>query len=345
MLRHFAPAARFLARRLRLGVLVVVGVSVLIFTLARVMPGDPARLALGPAANEAQVAEMRKELGLDRPVLLQYGIFVAHALRFDFGESLYTSRPVAADIAETFPATLELVLIAGTIMGVVGIGIGIASARFKDGGIDNGSRLFSLLCVAMPNFVWALMMMLVASYWLGVLPIDGRLTEGLRPPPEVTGLLTVDSLLAGRADAFWDALRHLVLPSIALSLPGLAQLARLTRTNMVDSYARPYVEFARAYGISERAIALKYALRPASIPLLTLLGMQVVALLGSAFLIEAVFNWPGMARYGVQAMLRKDLNAIVAVATLMSVMFVAFNIIVDGLVALVDPRIRIQGRL
>jgi peptide/nickel transport system permease protein len=345
MLRRAAPAVLFLLRRLRLGVLVVVGVSVLIFSLARVMPGDPARLALGPAASADQVAAMRVQLGLDRPLLVQYGIFVAHALRFDFGVSLYTSHPVAEDIAETFPATFELVLVAGVIMGIAGIGVGIASARFKDGSIDNGSRLLSLLCVAMPNFVWALIMMLVASYWLGVLPIDGRLSDDIRPPPEVTGLLTVDSLIAGRYDAFTDALRHLILPSIALSLPGLAQLARLTRTNMVDSYARPYVEFARAYGVSERMIALKYALRPASIPLLTLLGMQVVALLGSAFLIEAVFNWPGMARYGVQAMLRKDLNAIVAVATLMSVMFVAFNIIVDGLVAVIDPKIRIQGRL
>lgn len=345
MSSRVAPVVSFLVRWLRLGILVVVGVSVLIFTLARVMPGDPARLALGPAASADQVVAMRAQLGLDRPILVQYGIFLEHALRFDFGQSLYTSHPVTDDIVETFPATLELVLVAGTIMGVVGIGVGIASARFKDGGIDNVSRLFSLLCVAMPNFVWALLMMLFASFWLGVLPIAGRLSENLTPPPLVTGLLTVDSLIAGRFDVLADALRHLVLPSIALSLPGLAQLARLTRTNMVDSYARPYVEFARAYGIGERRIALKYALRPASIPLLTLLGMQVVALLGSAFLIEAVFNWPGMARYGVQAILRKDLNAIVAVTTLMSVMFVAFNIVVDGLVAVIDPRIRIQGRL
>ena len=340
-----APVVRFLARRLRTGVLVVVGVSILIFTLARVMPGDPARLGLGPAASADQVSSMRTQLGLDRPVLVQYGIFVAHALHFDFGVSLYTSRPVADDLIQTFPATLELMLVAGTIMGVVGTAMGIASARSKDGAIDNGSRLFSLLCVAMPNFVWALMMMLVASYWLGVLPIAGRLSEDIVPPPVVTGLLTIDSVIAGRYDVLADALRHLVLPSIALSLPGLAQLARLTRTNMVDSYARPYVEFARAYGVGERRIALKYALRPASIPLLTLLGMQVVALLGSAFLIEAVFNWPGMARYGVQAILRKDMNGIVAVTTLMSVMFVAFNIVVDGLVAVIDPKIRIQGSL
>ena len=197
MSSRVAPVVSFLARRLRLGILVVVGVSVLIFTLARVMPGDPARLALGPAASADQVVAMRAQLGLDRPILAQYGIFLEHALRFDFGQSLYTSHPVTDDIVETFPATLELVLVAGTIMGVVGIGVGIASARFKDGGIDNVSRLFSLLCVAMPNFVWALLMMLFASFWLGVLPIAGRLSENLTPPPLVTGLLTVDSLIAG----------------------------------------------------------------------------------------------------------------------------------------------------
>jgi peptide/nickel transport system permease protein len=336
-------ALGFLARRLALAVLVVLGVSLLIFILARIMPGDPARLALGPAATPDQVAELRQQMGLDQPLFAQYATFLKNALHFDFGVSLYTDRPVAADIADTFPATLELILIAGLTMGIIGIGLGIASARFRDGGIDNGSRLFALLCVAMPNFVWALLLMLLASYWLGVLPIAGRLSDGITPPPDVTGMMTVDALIAGRPDVFWDALWHLVLPGLALALPGLAQLARLARTSMVDSYARPFVEFARAYGISEWLIASKYALRPASIPVLTILGMQVVALLGSAFLIESVFMWPGMARYGVQAILRKDLNAIIAVATLTSVCFVSFNMLVDAAVVLIDPRIRHQG--
>lgn len=339
------PALRFLAHRLALAVLVVFGVSLLIFVLARVMPGDPARLALGPAASADQVTELRHQMGLDQPILVQYFDFMRHALHFDFGVSLYTDRPVAADISDTFPATLELILFAGLVMGVVGIGLGILSARYRDGAIDNFSRLFALLCVAMPNFVWALLLMLLASYWLGVLPIAGRLSDSMVPPPDVTGMITIDALLAGRFDAFWDALWHLVLPGLALALPGLAQLARLARTSMVESYARPYVEFARAYGLSEWQIACKYALRPASIPVLTILGMQVVALLGSAFLIETVFMWPGMARYGVQAILRKDLNAIIAVATLTSVCFVSFNMLVDAIVVLIDPRIRHRGSI
>ena len=244
----------------------VLGVSLLIFILARIMPGDPARLALGPAATAEQVTELRQQMGLNQPLIVQYATFLQHALRFDFGVSLYTDRPVAADIADTFPATLELILIAGLAMEIVGIGLGIASARFRDGGIDNGSRLFALLCVAMPNFVWALLLMLLASYWLGVLPIAGRLSEGITPPPDITGMMTVDALIAGKFDAFWDALRHLVLPGLALALPGLAQLARLARSSMVDSYAQPYVEFARAYGVNEWLIASKYALRPSLDP-------------------------------------------------------------------------------
>jgi peptide/nickel transport system permease protein len=338
------PALSFLARRLALAVLVVLGVSLLIFILARVMPGDPARLALGPAASADQVEALQRQMGLDQPLIAQYAVFLERAVHFDFGVSLYTDHPVARDISETFPATLELILVAGLAMGIVGTGLGIASARYRDGAIDNGSRLLALLCVALPNFVWALLLMLLASYWLGILPIAGRLSDGMVPPPSVTGMITIDALLAGRPDAFWDALWHMVLPGLALALPGLAQLARLARTSMVESYARPFVEFARAYGVSERRIAFKYALRPASIPMLTVLGMQVVALLGSAFLIETVFIWPGMARYGVQAILRKDLNAIVAVATLMSVCFVSFNMIVDAVVVLIDPRIRYRGR-
>jgi peptide/nickel transport system permease protein len=331
---------RFVAHRLASGLVVIIGVSLLIFLLARVMPGDPARLALGPSATPDQVAHLRHEMGLDRPVLVQYATFIGGALRLDFGMSLYTDQPVASDLAKDFPATLELALTAGLIMGVFGIGMGVTSARHKDAWPDNASRLFSLLAVAMPNFVWALILMLVLSYWLGVLPIAGRLGEDLLPPPPITGLFTIDALLAGQFGVFLDALRHLVLPAIALALPGLAQIARLTRTNVVDSYARPYVEFARAYGLAERAIAARWALRPAIIPTFTVLGMQVVALLGSAFLIETVFDWPGMARYGVQAILHKDLNAITAVVLLISIAFVVINMAIDGAVALIDPRIR-----
>ena len=335
----------FFVRRLGAGALVLFGVSVLIFVLARVMPGDPARLALGPSASAEQVASLRTEMGLDQPIVAQYATFMANAAHGDLGISLYTNQPVASDLAGTFPATLELVLAAGALMAVLGVAMGIASAHWKDAWPDNAARLFSLLAVAMPNFVWALLLMLLLGYWLDLLPIAGRLDDALTPPPAITGLLTVDALLAGRLGLLGDALHHLILPAFALSLPGIAQISRLTRTNLVDSYVRPYVEFARAYGFPESGIAFRWALRPAMIPTVTVFGMHLVAMLGSAFLIETVFVWPGMARYGVQAILHKDLNAIVAVVLVVSTCFIAFNMIVDAAVALIDPRIRIRGRM
>ncbi|SMG52656.1 ABC transporter permease [Paracoccus sp. J56] len=334
---------RFLFSRLVSGVIVVIGVSVLMFLLARVVPGDPARLALGPEASAEQVEAMRQQMGFDRPIAEQYIRFMKGALNFDFGRSLYTDNPVSQDVAATFPATLELVIFAGVAMTVIGGAMGIASAHFKDRWPDNAARILSLLAVALPNFVWALFLMLLLSFWLGLLPLTGRLSESLAAPPAVTGLYTIDALIAGQWQVFRDALAHIVLPAVALSLPGLAQISRLTRTNMVDSYDRPFVEFARAYGLAESSIALKWALRPAIIPTLMILGMQIVALLGNAFIVETIFHWPGMAKYGVNAIMRKDLNAVIAVVMLISVFFVLINMIIDTIVSFIDPKIRLKA--
>ncbi|MGE0753349.1 ABC transporter permease [Pseudorhodoplanes sp.] len=345
MLRRSAgiQTASFILSRLRGAIVIVFGVSLLVFALARTLPGDPARLALGPAASPEQVQALRLQMGLDRPFFEQYWIFLKGASRLDFGVSLYTNRPVAQDLARALPATLELALAAGVIMIIFGLLLGIASARWKDRWFDNLLRPFTLLSVAMPNFVWAIIFVLILSFWFGLFPIAGRLSERLTQPPFVTGLLTVDAIVAGRFDVLRDALHHLVLPAIALSLPGIAQVSRLTRANMVESYMRPYVEFARAYGFPEREIACKWALRPALIPTFTLISMQIVLMLGNAFLIETVFAWPGMARYGVEAILRKDLNSVVAVVMVFSLAFILVNIFIDAFVALIDPRIRYRG--
>lgn len=333
-----------LTRRLATGIVVILGVSLFMFVLARVIPGDPARLALGPEASNEQVEAMRVQMGFDRPLGEQYLRFMGGALRLDFGRSLYTDQPVAQDIARTFPATLELVLFASLALGIVGIAIGIVSAHYKDGWPDNLSRILSLAIVAMPNFVWALFFMLLFAYSLNLLPLTGRLSESIPAPTAITGLYTVDALLTGNWTAFRDALAHLVMPALALSLPGIAQVARLTRTNMVDSYDRPFVEFSRAYGLSEFAIATKWALRPAIIPTLMIIGMQVVALLGNAFIVETIFLWPGMAKYGVNAMMQKDLNAMIAVVTFISVFFVIVNMLIDLAVSFIDPKIRLKSR-
>lgn len=332
----------YLGRRLLASLGVLVGVSILIFVIARVIPGDPARIALGPMASQEQVANLRKELYLDRPLPLQYLEFVRRLAQGDLGQSLYTRRAVTTDLAEFFPATLELVLVGGLVMVAVGVPLGILAAYYRDRWPDNAARILSLLGVVTPSFVWAIFLILLLAYWLAVLPVAGRLGDAFVTPQRVTGLVTVDALLAGQWATFWDALRHMILPAVALAMAGLGQAARLTRANLIDTYGKPYIEMARAYGVSERAIAFKYALRPAMIPTLTVLGLDLAAMLGGAFLVEAVFNWPGMARYAVQAILRKDLNAIVGTTLVIAAFFLLINIVVDLIVGYINPRIRFR---
>ncbi len=336
---------RFLGYRLLSGVIVLIGVSVLIFLLARVIPGDPARLALGPTATPAQVQALSDRLGLDRPVPLQYWEFLKNAANYDFGISLYTNRPVAEDIRVAFPATFELVLVSITFITVFGLLLGILAAHYRNSAADNGLRLIAVLSVVSPTFVWAILLMLVFAFALGLFPISARLTEGLAAPPAVTGLYILDAALAGEWKTMWDALHHIALPGLALSLPAMGQTARLTRTNMVDVYESQYIELARAFSYTNWEIATVFALRPAAIPTLTIIGLEFAALLGNAFLVESIFAWPGMARYGVQTILHKDLNGIVATVLVLAIFFVLVNTLVDLLVAYVNPRIRKLGQL
>jgi peptide/nickel transport system permease protein len=333
--------AGYLLRRLIAALVTFVGVSMLIFGIARVIPGDPARIALGPTASVEQVAELRLRLGLDRALPVQYLRYVAGVLHGDLGESLYTNHAVALDIAETFPATFELVAVSALLMTGIGIPLGVLAARGRDGPVDHVLRLAALLGVVTPSFVWAVVFMLVFGATLGWLPIIGRISADVGAPPAWTGLYLVDSLLQGDLRRFGDALAHIALPATALALAGIGQAARLTRANVVEAYGRPFIEAARAYGLSERRIATRFALRPALSPVLTVLGLDIAAKLGSAFLVESVFNWPGMARYGVQTILHKDLNGIVGTVLVIAAFFLLVNGVIDLLVSLLDPRIRL----
>jgi len=333
----------YLIWRLAGSLVTLVGVSILIFGIARIVPGDPARLALGPAATAAQVDEYRERLGLDQPLPLQYFDYVSGLVHGDMGISLYTNRPVASDIIQGLPATLELVSASAIIMLIFGIAIGVFSARYRNRLPDHIARVFSLLGIVTPAFVWAIFLMLIFSDRLGWFPISGRLSEGVAAPPTMTGFYLIDSLLNGQFATFMDALVHLALPAIALSLPGLGQAARLTRVNIVEAYDQPYAEMARAYGLSSRKIAFKYTLRPALIPTLTVLGMDIASKLGNAFLVEAVFVWPGVANYGVQTILQKDLNGIIGTVLVISAFFLLINLAVDICVSLLDPRVHLRG--
>jgi peptide/nickel transport system permease protein len=337
------PVVRVLAKRLGTSLVVLIGVSMLIFAIARVIPGDPARIALGPNATAAQIASLREKLHLDRSIAEQYGYFINDLLHGDLGTSLYTNRPVTSDIAQFLPATLELIFISGLMMICIGLPLGVLSARYRNSWADNFIRLVTLLGVSAPAFVWAVILMLIFAYFIPLFPIAGRISDTMNVSP-VTNFLFVDTLLAGNFEAFGNALWHVLLPAFALALSGIGQAARLTRANMVETYAKPFIEMAQSYGFPERRIANRYAFRPSLIPSLTIIGLDFAAMLGNAFLVEAVFAWPGLSRYGVAVILRKDLNAIVGTVLIISTMFLIVNVVVDLMIAFINPRIRLSQR-
>lgn len=337
------PVVRLLAKRLGTSLIVLIGVSMLIFLIARVIPGDPARIALGPNATADQITSLRHSMHLDRPIAVQYAYYVDDLLHGDLGTSLYTNRPVTKDIAEFLPATLELIIVSGILMVGLGLPLGVISARYRGTWTDNLIRLVTLLGVSAPAFVWAVILMLLFSYFLPLFPIAGRISDTTVIAP-VTGFLFIDTLLAGNPAAFGDALWHVFLPAFALALSGIGQAARLTRSSMVETYEKPFIEMAQSYGFPERRIAGKYAFRPSMIPSLTVIGLDFAALLGNAFLVETVFAWPGLSRYGVAVILRKDLNAIVGTVLIISAMFLIVNVVVDLLIAFINPRIRLSQR-
>lgn len=322
---------------------VLVGLSMLIFFLARVVPGDPVRLALGPLVPQEVVDRVSAEMHLRDPVYVQYVIWLGRSLRGDFGTSLYSGHPVMEDILKYLPATLELAIFAATMMTILGIWFGVVSVQFRNRWPDHIIRVVSYLGVATPSYVWAVVFVLVFGYLLNWMPGAGRLDGQLVPPPTVTGLLTVDSLLVGNFADFANALKHLLLPGTSLALSGLSQLSRIMRSSLIDQYGQQYVTVHRAYGIPTRRILYRYVLRPSLIPGVSLLGLTFVNLLSNAFLVEVVFNWPGVARYGMNAILRKDVNAVVAVVMLLGVAFVLVNIAVDAAIAMIDPRVSKGG--
>ncbi len=333
----------FLVKRVLWSLVVLVGLSILIFLIARAMPGDPARLALGPTASQQQVLDLRSKLGLDRSLLEQYGLFVSGLAQGDLGRSLLTDRSVTRDIANTFAATLELVLATVIFAFVMGVPLGMAAAYWKDRWPDNVIRIFALVSAVTPTFLIALLLQILAGYVLNVLPTTGRLPYGVDFVPGITGLVTIDALLSGRFDVLGHALRYLLLPSLALSATAMGQIALTTRASMLDVASQEYMEASRAFGVPELLRVSKYMLRPAFVPPLTILGLTFAGLIGNAFVVELIYAWPGMASYGVRTIMQKDLNAVMGVVMVSGVFFVVVNLIIDILVGIVDPRVRIRG--
>ncbi|MBW1720672.1 MAG: ABC transporter permease [Deltaproteobacteria bacterium] len=331
---------KFIAKRLGYAAGVLIGLSILLFMIARVMPGNPARMALGPRAPQWAIERLQEEMHLNAPIYIQYYYWIKGAVRGDFGESLISRRDVAEDIKEYFPASLELALYAAVIMGVMGVFFGVISGWFANTWIDNVVRVFAYIGVVTPSFVFAIFFVLIFSYWLEILPTIGRLSSGIAPPPEITGMLTIDSLLSGNFQAFWDGLKHVILPAVSLAMGPMAQEARITRSSMSDNAQKDFIALERTCGIPEKVIMFKYLLKPSLIPTISIYGLDIAGLMGNAFLIELIFNWPGLSRYGMNAILQKDLNAMVASILVFGLVFITLNIIVDLIVDFLDPRMR-----
>jgi peptide/nickel transport system permease protein len=335
---------KYVAKRLGLSIFVLLGLSIFIFTLSRVIPGDPARLALGPMAPQWAVDQLREKLHLNEPLPVQYIIWVMNAIRGDLGESLVTKRPVIQDVIQFFPASLELVIFSTIISTIFSIAIGAISGRRANSWFDNVFRLFSYIGIAVPTFVWAILLLFFFGYVWKILPTMGQHSFGFNPPQPITGMMSIDSLISGNFALFFDHIRYMIMPSIAMSIGRIAQEARILRSGIIENLKKDYITSAVSYGIPERSITFKYLMKPSLIPMISVLGMDIAGSMGGSFIIETIFNWPGFGKYGMWAMLNKDLNAIIASVMIIGAFFAIANIVVDLIIAYVDPRIRMMEK-
>jgi len=332
----------YIARRVALALPALFGLVVLTFILSRVIPGDPAATLAGDAATPAQLADIRARYGLDRPLMEQAWVHMRQVLSGDLGNSIFSGRPVAEDIARRLPATLELTFVALFLATALGIPLGLLAAMNHNGPIDHLVRVLSVGGLAMASFWLAIMLQLQFSMEWDLLPLRGRMDVPLGLPPRVTGFMLMDSLLAGRGDMFVDAARHLVLPAVTLALPGLATIARFTRSGVLEALQKDYVLYARAAGYGRFRLATIYVLRNAVTVTVTQIGLLFGALISGAVAIEAVFDWPGLGTYAVQAILSADYKALLAVTLVVGVVYAVVNVLVDVAQALIDPRVALQ---
>jgi peptide/nickel transport system permease protein len=281
---------------------------------------------------------------LNDPIYVQYFYWLRDALGGNLGESLVTFRNVATDISLYLPATLELVALATAIDIVLALSLGVLAGRHANTWVDHIVRGFSYIGVALPAFVFGIILLLIFGYSWNILPTGGRLSPSILMPPSVTGMVTIDALIAGRFGTFADALSHLIMPALALAAGNIAQEARITRSAMVENLHKDYISSVIARGIPERTITLQYLLRPSIIPTVSVMGLDMAGLVANAFLVESIFQYPGFSRYAATAILRKDLNAIVGVVMVVGIIFAIVNILIDNLVSYLDPRIRMMQR-
>lgn len=334
---------RYVATRVLLVLPTLFGVTLITFTLTYLLPGNPALVKAGPLATPEHIREMERQMGLDRPVPVQYWRYLSGVLRGDFGESATTGRPVLEDFLQRVPATLELTLASMLIAIAIGIPLGVVAAVRRDGPVDHASRLLGVGGVAMPTFWTGLLAVYLFFYHFGVAPPPlGRLSPGVTAPTALTGLHTVDALLTGNGRALGAALHQLMLPALTLGFSVMAPVTRMVRATMLEILESDYIKAAWAAGLPRRTIVYGDALRNCMIPVITLIGVVFGFLMAGNVVVEIVFAWPGIGNYAVTSLLTKDAAPIQGFVLFVAVVYVLINLTVDLLYGVVDPRIRLR---
>jgi ABC-type dipeptide/oligopeptide/nickel transport system permease component len=335
----------FILRRTFSSVFVLIGVSIITFFLARVVPTNAAALYIGPKARPEDIARVTVKLGLDKPLTTQYLIYLRDLLHGDLGNSIATKRPVLKEITERLPATLELLAAAMFLAVAIGIPMGVLSARWQGKPMDVVIRTTSIMGVSMPAFYLGLLLQILFFRTLGILPIGGRLNTNLRfthPVEAITNFIIIDSILTQNWVALKDAAVHLILPGLTLAAYPIGLVARMTRATMLEVLEQDYIRTARAYGIKDIIVVYLYALKNAIGPALTVVGLTVAFALTGTFFVEVIFNWPGLGLFTVRSLLNVDYPAIMGITLLGSVGYVVINLIVDLAQAWIDPRISLR---
>ena len=331
----------YITKRILMLIPVLLGASILVFSLIHLAPGDPARTIAGEHASIQTLERIREKYGLDKPLTIQYLIWLKQALQGDFGRSIVSNEFVSKEIWDRFPNTVELTILSMIIAMTVGILAGIVSASRQYSILDYSFMSIALFGVSMPVFWLGIMLMMIFGVYLRWLPIGGRISI-MVSFTRVTGFYLLDSIIARNWQAFFSSLRHLILPAIALGTIPMATIARVTRSSMLEVLRQDFIRTERAKGLSERLVIYKHAVRNALIPVVTVIGLNFGLLLAGAILTETVFSWPGLGRYVVKAVQMRDYPAVQGCVLFFAFIFVIVNLITDLIYVYIDPRIKYQ---
>jgi peptide/nickel transport system permease protein len=335
----FATIAKLLFKRIITAVPILLVVSVLLFIVLRLIPVDPAAMSLPPNASIQEIEAMRKEMGLTLPIYQQYGIWLGHFLHGDFGKSIHFRADVIGLIGQTLPATIELALLSMIVATIFGLCGGLLLFYIRGTRWEAVVDFFSIVLLSLPEFLWALFLLLLFGVALQALPFTGRLSPGFERP-DITGFLLLDALLSGNVALFWDAVKHMILPSLALGIALSPALMRVLRSSLLDIYQDDYIHQARLRGLSEGRILIGHALKNAILPTLSLMGVQFGFLFGGTLLVEVIYSYPGMGNLMVDAIRNADLPIIQTAGLTYCVAVLVISIVVDSLYLILNPKLR-----